>query len=211
MEFSIFRNLSISFGYQFFESDKVGQRIKKDMKFNSDLVGLGNTVSVPSSFDEKAYVKASTFYYILKFYPNRMLPAPRGFYLYWQNGYGKANVSGIGVNDTDGPYHFVEYKVPVMTYGFGLGRQFFLNHFVSLDLSLGFSGALMKEIGTGSQFNTSLVAPYWGSNLFSFTAIKKLPLVNDYSNNYVLSSSDITRKNDSFGMDFRIKLGFLLF
>lgn len=209
LEFSVFRNLSISFGYQFFESDNVGQRVKKSMNFNSDV--LGSVLGVPAGFNERAYLKSNTFYYILKFYPNRMLPAPRGFYLYWQNGYGKADVSGIGVNDADGPYHFVEYKLPVMTYGFGIGRQFFLNKFTTLDLSLGFSGALIKDNGSGSQYNTSLVAPFWGSNLFSFTSLNKLPLSSYDNNNYTLNADELKRKNDSFGMDLRIKLGFLLF
>jgi hypothetical protein len=209
LEFALFRNLSISFGYQYFKSYNVGQRIKKEYEFTNTQ--SGGSPNVSDGFSERAYLQSSTFYYILKLYTNRMLPAPRGFYFYWQNGFGKASVSAIGANNIQGAYHFIEDKVPVMTYGFGIGRQAFLNKFITLDFALGFSGAVLKDNGFGSQKNTGLVAPYWGSNLFSFTSFSNLPVPGDFDIDTEISASSLKRKNDSFGLDFRIKLGFLIF
>ena len=196
-EFALFRNLSLSLGYQGYVSNNVGQ---------STI--LGN--------QRLAYVKTSTVYYAIKFYFNRILPAPRGFYAYWQNGFGRGTFSGTNslydYNNVDaiaaGGINFVETKVPVMTYGFGMGRQSIIAKRIALDFTFGFSGTAINLSGTAaSRANTDLIAPYWGSNLVSFTSVGRSSLYNPYSS----SSSSTKSGSGSFGLDFRIKLGFLLF
>ena len=208
MEFALTRVFSVSFGYQFFESYNMGQRVDKD---NYD-----NTYS--NIFADRAYVKSNTFYYGLKLYVNKTIPAPRGFYFYWQNGFGKGTFSGLSIIEdeyygTPDIYSFIHKKVPIMTYSFGLGKQVFLTKRLSLDFSLGFAGA--AHIGRGNYSSKSIdeignIMPYYGPSLVSFTSLRKIPSPTSiYSSS--ANSSDLKPKSGSFGLDFRIKFGILLF
>jgi hypothetical protein len=218
-EFGLTRRLSISLGYQFYESNKVGQRLDGGQKLyynDNSLYNSGlNEHPYPSNFENKAYVRTSTIYYMVKVYTNKILPAPNGFFFYWQNGFGKGTFSGNNYDPNVGVVPFVETKVPIMNYGFGIGNQVIIGKLITLDLLFGFSGAVVKDNGTGSQYNTNLIAPHWGSNLFSYTSATSLkpPLTGSgyYSSDGLTSYDQLKPRSGSFGMDFRIKLGLLLF
>lgn len=216
-EVALGRRFSISLGYQFFGSNKVGQRLDGDRpvyvssNFSSDFVQQ----PLPSSFEKKAYVQTSNIYYMLKVYSNKVLPAPRGFFFYWQNGFGKGTFSGNNYDPYIGVSPFIESGVPVMNYGFGLGSQGIINKRITIEFLLGFSGTVVKSNGKNSQINTNLITPHWGSNLFTFNSMASLKPPLSGSGYFIYegigSYEQLRPRSSSFGMDFKVKVGFLLF
>ncbi len=208
IEYPVIRKLSVLFGFRYHSGMHKQKFTSRDEDF------MGGYISDEANVN-KARIKALTYKIQLKYYPNSMFSAPKGFFLYGSFEFGKATIEGAATFDYDNASSTSSIKygnlidIKVKQYEWGIGFQEIIRELFVIECSGGFSGSRFNASGTPtSQQYTTGVARYYGPNLLPFG--KTGPDGTDLSPLGNTSSENKPYKG-AYGLSFNFKVGILLF
>lgn len=220
IEIVLLRRLSIVAGIRYHQGKYKQKFIDHDKYYIASIDNLNGSYNNGSDIEQpKATLKALTYKFQLKLYPNAYVSAPKGFFLYWGYEFGKATLTDAATLEAtpgiSSDYIFTPkisstdiQDIKVSQFEFGLGYQEIFWDRITLEWSVALNAASTNRNGNSeSQRYTTGMARYYGPNL--------LPFGKGSSDGIDITPSGVDSNDGAykgaFGISSYFKLGVLVF
>lgn len=223
IEITLLRKLSIVAGIRYHQGKYKQRFLERDTYFIADSYNLNGSYNINIQDNgealPKATLKALTYKFQLRLYPNSYVSAPKGFFMYFGYEFGKATIIGAATltpePGTSSDYVFKPsisdqeiMDIKLSNLEFGWGYQEVLWEIMTLEFSMAITGTRFNSQGTpDSKRYTTAMARYYGPNI--------LPFGKGDSDGSSLSPPGVSGGSGAyegaFGFSTYIKVGLLMF